>query len=239
MDIKLICIDMDGTLLNPDDIVSDENKAAIKSAVDKGVHVAITTGRLYNCAKLYAESINLQTPIIASNGAFIGGTNGQEIYKNTLTLADLKDFINTMEKYNLYWYCSTNYGLLSIHPFPETNIYYKLNQTLPPDQQIQLEVLNSPQEIFEQHGEHILKAVCVDKTNHDKLMQAKEELKAANPHLEIVSSWGDNFEVMKKGSSKGEAVKALTQYFNLTPDNVMCIGDSENDLSMLKFASLG
>ncbi|MTL48593.1 HAD-IIB family hydrolase, partial [Turicibacter sanguinis] len=75
--------------------------------------------------------------------------------------------------------------------------------------------------------------------NQDILNEVKAEIKAKCPHLEVVSSWKNNFEVMKKGSSKGEAVKQLTKYFNLTPDEVMCIGDSENDLSMIQFAGVG
>ena len=60
-----------------------------------------------------------------------------------------------------------------------------------------------------------------------------------NPELEIVSSWDDKFEIMKKGSSKGEAVAQLAKYFNLKRDEIMCIGDSENDLSMIEYAGIG
>lgn len=70
-------------------------------------------------------------------------------------------------------------------------------------------------------------------------MKVKKELKQLNPELEIVSSWDDNFEIMKKGSSKGEAVAQLAKYFNLKRDEVMCIGDSENDLSMIEYAGIG
>ena len=77
MSIKLICIDMDGTLLMDQHNISEEDKSAIKYAIEKGVHVAITTGRVYNCAKLYSDLIGLTTPIIASNGAFIGGSHAK------------------------------------------------------------------------------------------------------------------------------------------------------------------
>ena len=88
MSIKLICIDMDGTLLMDQHNISEEDKSAIKYAIEKGVHVAITTGRVYNCAKLYSDLIGLTTPIIASNGAFIGGSHGEEIYNNPLNIDD-------------------------------------------------------------------------------------------------------------------------------------------------------
>ena len=60
MSIKLICIDMDGTLLMDQHNISEEDKSAIKYAIEKGVHVAITTGRVYNCAKLYSDLIGFK-----------------------------------------------------------------------------------------------------------------------------------------------------------------------------------
>ena len=238
MAIKLICIDMDGTLLMDDHQVSEVDQAAIKAAVKQGVHVAITTGRVYNCARLSAKTIGLTTPIIASNGAFIGGTNGETIYENPLLIEDVRDFLEITTQHGLLAYLTANFGLISLQELPETNLYKQLNKMLKEDEQIQLVVLSSLDEIYGHYEGQILKGVCLA-PNQDILNEVKAEIKAKCPHLEVVSSWKNNFEVMKKGSSKGEAVKQLTKYFNLTPDEVMCIGDSENDLSMIQFAGVG
>ena len=238
MTIKLICIDMDGTLLSSHHEVSEENKQAIMKAVDKGVHVAITTGRLYRNAKLYAKQIGLNTPIIASNGSYIGGTHGEEIYKNTISRDDLNEFFQLMTKLNLYWYVSTSDRLISTHPFPETNVYHALNKTLDKSEQVPLEVAESIDDIFNRYGDQILKAVCVESDDLELLAHAKAHMKSSSDDLEIVSSWFNNFEVLKQGSSKGQAVKALTAYFNLSSEDVMCLGDSENDLSMITYAGL-
>lgn len=239
MSIKLICIDMDGTLLMDQHNISDEDKEAIKYAVNKGIHVAITTGRVYNCAKLYSDSVGLTTPIIASNGAFIGGSNGEEIYKNPLSINDAKEFLEVSEKYNLSSYLTANFGIISMKELPENHIYKVLNKTLKKEEQIRLEVIDNIDDIYKLYAGEILKGVCVEKDNIDKLMLAKKELQEKCPNLEIVSSWADNFEIMEKGSSKGDAVKYLTKYFNLDKSEVMCIGDSENDISMIEFAGVG
>lgn len=238
MPIKLICIDMDGTLLMDDYQVSEADQMAIKQAVKQGVHVAITTGRVYNCARLYAKTIGLMTPIIASNGAFIGGTNGETIYENPLSIDDVRDFLAITTEYGLLAYLTANFGLISMQELPDTNIYKQLNKTLKEEEQIRLEVLSSLDEIYGHYEGQILKGVCLA-PNQEILNEVKAEIKAKCPHLEVVSSWKNNFEVMKKGSSKGEAVEQLTNYFNLTKDEVMCIGDSENDLSMIEFAGVG
>ncbi len=57
--------------------------------------------------------------------------------------------------------------------------------------------------------------------------------------FEVVSSHFDNFEVTGKGVSKGNAVKVLANYYGIDSEQVICIGDSENDLSMIKYAGLG
>ncbi|MBS6509434.1 MAG: HAD family phosphatase [Paraclostridium bifermentans] len=239
MAIKLICIDMDGTLLMDQQNVSEENKKAIKDAVSRGVHVAITTGRVYNCAKLYSDEIGLKTPIIASNGAFIGGSNGETIYNNPLNSNEIKDFLSLTRQYGLLSYLTGNFGIVSTTELPDGHIYKVLNKRLKDDEKIKFEVIDNIDNAFKLYPNQLLKGVCIEKNNISDLMKVKKELKQLNPELEIVSSWDDNFEIMKKGSSKGGAVAQLAKYFNLKRDEVMCIGDSENDLSMIEYAGIG
>lgn len=236
MAIQLICIDMDGTLLMNQHDIALVDQEAIEYALNQGVHVAITTGRVYNCARLYAKRIGLQTPIIASNGAFIGGVEDEVIYHNPLDLQDVHDFMTLTEQAGVLSYLTANFGIISTVELPETNIYKVLNQTLPESEKIRLEVISSLEELS-QYEQDILKGVCIGE-DHSLLVELKEKLKKTHPHLEVVSSWNDNFEIMKKGSSKGEAVQHLADYLNISYDDVMCIGDSENDLSMLEVAGV-
>ncbi|MGL5244586.1 MAG: HAD-IIB family hydrolase, partial [Sarcina sp.] len=59
------------------------------------------------------------------------------------------------------------------------------------------------------------------------------------PGLEVVSSSLNNFEIMAEGTSKGKAVKALAERLGVKREEIMCIGDSENDLSMIEYAGVG
>lgn len=238
MAIKLICIDMDGTLLKDQQVVSEKNKQAIKEVIEKGIKVAITTGRMYDCAKLYSKEIGLDTPIIASNGAFIGYKD-EVIYNNPLEISDIKAFFEVTKKYRLNAYLTANFGIISDYELPETHVYKILNKTLNEDEQIKLIVSNDINKEIEKYDGQILKGVCVEKDRMDDLVKARKELEDLNLNIEIVSSWDDNFEIMKKGSSKGQAVKALAEYLGINKDDVMCIGDSENDLSMIEYAGIG
>ena len=238
MMIKLICIDMDGTLLKTENEIGLEDQLAIKQAVEQGVLVSITTGRVFNCAQLYANEIGLKTLIIASNGAYIGDVNGQDIYCNPLDIQDIRYFLELTSQQGLLSYLTAKFGVISTVELPETNIYKRLNQTLKSDEQIRLEVLEGVEEIIAHYPTDILKGVCIGE-DASQLDKVKQQIKQKCPHLEVVSSWKNNFEVMRKGSSKGEAVAQLAKFYQISPDEVMCIGDSENDLSMIEFAGIG
>ncbi|MGG7077119.1 Cof-type HAD-IIB family hydrolase [Clostridium sardiniense] len=239
MSIKLICIDMDGTLLKDQQTVSNNNKEAIKEVINRGIYVAITTGRVYDCAKMYSKEIGLNTPIISSNGAFIGGSNGEVIYNNPLNIEELKKFYSVTKKYGLMAYLTTNFGIVSDDELPVNHVYNVLNKKLPDDKKIRIEMFKDIYVALKKFDGQILKGVCVEKKNKENLIKARKELESLNSNMEIVASWNDNFEIMQKGSTKGDAVKRLAEYFNISREEVMCIGDSENDFSMIEYAGIG
>lgn len=78
--IKLIALDLDGTLLNSALKVSEGNAAAVKRALDKGVRVVLATSRWFGLAKRTADRLGIDTPLVCSNGALIRDpTGGREL----------------------------------------------------------------------------------------------------------------------------------------------------------------
>ena len=112
---------MDGTLLMDQQNVAEDDKKAIKEAVEKGVIVAITTGRIYDCARMYSDTIGLKTPIIASNGAYIGGVNDEEIYNEIM--GNLQSGTRDIKRRKL------NYELYTIIFRRDINIYITMYLT--------------------------------------------------------------------------------------------------------------
>lgn len=240
MKYKLICIDMDGTLLNKNHDVSKENKIAIKKAIEKGVCVAVTTGRLFASAKYFANLIGAETPIISSNGAYISEKNGNKvIYKSTLTLDQILRIYDIIKKYELTVYFNMSDAILADKKLP-SNHGYKLMNDLIEKEEDRIKIYEDIDLIktLEKYKRHILKAICVEEKDLEKLYKVKEELKKYSD-LEVVSSWKNNFEIMKAGTSKGKAVEMLAKFLDIKKEEVICIGDSENDLSMIKYAGLG
>ncbi|AYF53528.1 Cof-type HAD-IIB family hydrolase [Clostridium botulinum] len=238
MTYKLICLDMDGTLLNNNKKISDRTKKSIKEAHKKGVKIAISTGRIFTSAKYYAHILGISAPIIASNGAYIREKDKNEIiYKSILSKDQCIDIINITKKYDFNFYLNTCDTIISSKPYPKGYTYLEMSSELPEDMKIKLEVnTNLEEEVFKKNGE-IIKAICIS-NDSEILEKARQEILNLKS-LEVVSSLGDNFEIMNKGVSKGKGVQKLAEFYGLTSDEVICMGDGENDLSMIEYAGLG
>lgn len=238
MDYKLICIDMDGTLLNNQKNISRRNIEAINKAHNKGVKVVVCTGRIFTSADFFADLLKVKAPVIASNGAYIKEKDRDEvIYKGLLGHENCMKLLRFFKKYNIYPHYYTTDTILTEKIIHSSYFYTLVNDTLPEDKKIKIKIVEDWNETFEKYKNEIVKGVAVD-DDINKIKDAKTEL-CQYGGLEVVSSRYNNFEVMNKGVSKGKAVEILASYYNLKREEIICIGDSENDLSMIKYAGLG
>lgn len=129
---KLICIDMDGTLLDDNHKVSNENKLALKAATEKGVKVAITTGRIFCSAKYYSDLIGVDAPVIASNGAYVREKNSDKpIFENPLPAKILHEVYSIIRKYGLHVNLNTSDTVLRETEVPKDHAYAIMNKNLP------------------------------------------------------------------------------------------------------------
>ncbi|MBK7996402.1 MAG: HAD-IIB family hydrolase [Blastocatellia bacterium] len=80
MQIKLLALDIDGTLLNSQNKLSDHTKATIQRAVFAGIKVVLVTGRRFHAARPVAQDLNLQLPLITHNGALTKDTQTLHIF---------------------------------------------------------------------------------------------------------------------------------------------------------------
>ncbi|MDS0525600.1 Cof-type HAD-IIB family hydrolase [Clostridium sp. SHJSY1] len=241
MKYKLICIDMDGTLLDNNHILSEENKSAIIEAHQRGITIAVTTGRLFASAKCYYDLLGITGPIIASNGTYIREKNKKDfIYKCAFSTEEVKNIYEITKRNNLSCIFYTADTALSSVEINKDHPYIQNNKNLAEEDKIKFVTNKDLMPILERFDGEILKGIAIENDNNKKeiLFKVKEELKTLDT-FEVVSSGSNNFEIMKKGSSKGAAVKRLSEILNIKREEIICIGDNENDLSMIKYAGLG
>jgi Cof subfamily protein (haloacid dehalogenase superfamily) len=229
---------MDGTLLNDEKTINEENLQAIKKAHEKGVKIAVCTGRLFASAKYYGELIGVKAPVIASNGAYIREKDEERvIYKLELGKEKCKQIQDIVKKYNLKVFYNTSQYVIAANGFPIDYNYKVMNEKLSEKYKVDLIDSSDIYRELTEKGDEILKCICISEDGLD-LDQARKELVKLN-EFEIVSSGSDNMEIMHKGVSKGNAVQVLAEAYNIKQDEIMCIGDNENDLSMIEYAGIG
>lgn len=238
MNYKLICIDMDGTLLNDKHEVSEENRIALKAAIEKGVKIAITTGRPFVAASQYAEKLGIKVSIIGSNGSYIREKDEEKvIFKHGLSQEQFNNICDVIEKYQLRKYFNTYDSVIANKELDEGHGYVISNNIAPEHLKIKIDIYEDLRDSYKKYGDELLKAIVIGE-EVEVIQKIKNELKAKGG-LEVVSSGYNNTEVMASGTSKGNGVKAFSEILGIKKEEIICIGDNENDISMIKYAGLG
>ncbi|ADL50479.1 Cof-type HAD-IIB family hydrolase [Clostridium cellulovorans] len=236
MAIKLVCIDMDGTLLSNHHEVHPKNLEAIKKATDLGVKIAIATGRIFASAKIYCELLGIKTPIISANGGYIryGDTVMAE---HNMGYENCKKIVEVLEKFKSVYYLYTADSMITNANIPETHPYRSMNDQLSDKDKLKFYHYDDISDAVENHGDKIIKCIVMEE-DFEEIQKIRQDINKIQG-LEVVSSYTNNIEMMAAGVTKGKGAEALAKYYGFSRDEVMCIGDSENDLSMVTYAGFG
>ena len=234
---KLVAIDLDGTLLDMNKEISVRNKQAIKKAMEKGVRVVICSGRVYTGARLYAKEIGSLDPIIACNGAIItNGIDGDIVYSVYMETEVALKVNSICQRHGIYYHVYAGDTMLTERLAFTSQKYYERNRFLPPEDRVDIEVVTSMEAKLKAMPDKVLKFVIVS-DQPQLLKKVRQEMEQLT-EVDVMSSNYDNFEVMKKGVSKGTALERLSDLLNIPANMMVAIGDNENDISMFDYAGL-
>lgn len=240
MAYKLICIDVDGTLLNSKHKITNQTKAVLQQAHQQGAHIVICTGRMYTDAEYFSGLIGVKSPVIASNGAFIKDKDTDKvIFKDVLGQELSLHLLEIFQKHNVVpYFCTPDkfyYGTILF------KLFYIVTRLLGKrSNSIDLEYISSWQEwekVVKAEGNNIVKCEIIYR-NNASVENLQKELRCIE-QFEVVNSAKHNIEITRKGVSKGKAVAMLAAMYNLKREEIVAIGDSENDVSMIEYAGLG
>lgn len=235
---KMVVMDMDYTLLNKNKEVSPGNKEALAEAAKKGVRLVVATGRIYASARFYARLLGIDTPIIASNGAIIKEDRTNRIMFQSILLDEVAlEMIRLCKENGLYCHLYSQDTVYTEKIINISKKYCEWNEKLCEEDRINIEVVSSLEKTVETERGKILKAVVVD-NDLEKLAYIREEIMKTGK-VSVSQSLKDNLEVMNKGINKGNAVKILADIYGIKQEEIVAIGDNENDISMIEYAGLG
>ncbi|ALV20957.1 MULTISPECIES: sugar-phosphatase [Carnobacterium] len=232
--IKLIAIDLDGTLLTKDRTISDENKSAIKKAKELGVKVVLCTGRPLLGMVHYLEELNLREIGdygITYNGGLVQKTDtGEIVSQKTLTQVEVQELYRLSQAINV----PCNFiDLEQIYepPYPKNrdSLYPTVMNALPyvpvmMDELAEDAAINKVVFCYEQ--QELDEAI-------DKIPEAFFE------KYTIMKSRPILLEMMHKEVDKGKGIAILCDLLGIKADEVMALGDEANDHAMIEFAGLG
>ena len=231
-EIKLIAIDIDGTLVNSKKELTQEVKAAIKAAKSQEIKVVICTGRPLPGVTKLLEELELDNQddqyVICFGGNVIETTSGKPLYQKGISYEDFVDLEAIARKKNLH------FQVISPDRIYTSNKdigYYTLYEANLVSMGISYRTPEEMKDIPMVKGMFIDEPEILDTAIADyRYFEPLEE------RLEFTKTAPFYYEAYTKGVNKGRALGKLCDILGLTADNVMAIGDEENDIPMLKFA---
>ena len=238
MPVQLIVSDLDGTLFKLDHsgTISGENLLAVRDAQERGIPFFVCTGRQVSdtCARVYRYEELKDVGIAGMNGSsIIRGRDGVPVYNRRLTEAEWRGCVEIIRKYPVRWVMS---GSIFRNGVLWTE-YPTENEMLAADIGCFESCFTAPDD-GAQWDVGINKIHCRSSAWDPNLDLLRAELQAAFPGLEIRSSWNDNLEVAPSGCHKGAVIRRLGELFGVPVENIMVLGDNENDIPMLEAAGL-
>ncbi|NJN19271.1 MAG: HAD family phosphatase [Oscillochloris sp.] len=227
MTIRLVVLDLDGTLLDPDHRISAANAAAVAACRANGVRVVLATGRMVVSAAPYANALGLDTPLITLNGATLARAGQAQVtVRNCLAPVDLALVLDTLAERAIPYVI---FGPDAIYAEPQIARHHiELLESYgdPPAQRYDRAALRDLPEPIKVLT--FLEPGGYDRELNGLLAQRVEVVRSGAPFLEF----------LPLGVSKGAAVAELMQQWDLARDEVLVIGDGENDLSMFAVAGI-
>ena len=237
-DIRLIVLDMDGTLIySPCLEIPPVNAVALHEAAHRGVQLALCSGRMPDDAGLFAVHAGLPMHILACNGTCCLDRPLGGIVASTLippeTMARL---MPVLKDSGLCLGLFREHELLVTHPPEDDAFFCRLwgTHTLSPEGRCR--VYRGPEELDSFARRGVNKVVVLEHPIKGTLPALRAALTERFPELDVTSSWPGNIEINLMGVNKGTAVAALAAQLGIPLSQVMAIGDNDNDLSMLRVA---
>ena len=244
-DIKIIALDLDGTLLDSQKRLSDGNRAALEEAAAKGVLIVPTTGRFFGMMPQSIRDLPFVRYAITINGAQVyDRETGTAIVREEIPLDMALDIMRLLDGYDVIYDCyRSNWGWMTEslqnkaedyatdahyvkmvrefrNPVPELKAY--LESTAPEGdvQKVMLFARNTP------GSEAVTKAIT-------------EAVRERFPQIKATSSTWNNLELNIETAHKGNSLRRFAEHLGYALDNCMALGDGTNDLSMIEAAGLG
>ncbi len=238
-EIRLIALDLDGTLLTSDKGLSERNRLALQKAHEKGIHIVPTTGRFYGGVPQVVRDLPFVRYCVTINGAEVVDLKEHKvIYSSTIPSQQAVEIMTKLDSYPALYDCYQEN-----ESFMTATLREKAIRTIE-DVHFRNMVRTLRQPVEE------LKAFLTERNRpvqkiqffiHEPEIRAylMEKLPLWFPDTCVTSSVQENVEINHKNAHKGAALRALAAYLGFSSAEILAFGDGENDISMLQEVGYG
>lgn len=234
--MKILFLDLDGTLLNDEKQITPGNQEALRAALEQGHRVVITTGRPLASAKIQSQRLGLMDPgcyIIAFNGGVIYDCGADKaIYENYLTAETALKAVRLCRRAGVHaqGYDATHVLVEPDHDKEAVEYYRSTTGT----------VFRQVESFHRELPAKVPKILAISMNDRGLLEQAETLIKTElAEETDCLYSSSRYMEIVAKGLNKGAAILRLCGLLGISVADSIAAGDQENDLSMIKTAGVG
>ena len=238
--IRVVAIDIDGTLLDPHFQISERNLVALRAAHASGIEIMLATGRRHDYALPVAHELGIPAWLISSNGALVRSSTDETFYADRLPARVARKLILHMDAYRAN-------AVLTFDRQGHDALILEPDHTLS----------RSISRWIEKNSDHIQYVSPLEDALIEDPIQAMfcgtvEQMKAAQERLAdarfvdeitVLRTQYDYrdlciLDVLNRNCTKGHALRRWAEHYKIPREQIMAIGDNYNDLEMLEFAGL-
>lgn len=231
--IKMLALDLDGTLTNSEKKITPRTRAALEKAMDAGVTIVLASGRPTVGIQPLADELNLSTRggcILAYNGGkIIDCATGETLYQKRFPAEMIRPVCNFAAEMGINVLCYDSNGIVTEQPDDE----WAGREAM---------ICKVPLQKVENLADYLDYPICKLLLTLDPSKMAAVEPEAKRlfgQQLGVFRSCDFFIEVVPKGVAKDASLAALLERRGLTQEHLMAVGDGMNDLPMLQFAGVG
>ena len=231
--VKLLALDLDGTTLTGDKKIIPEVSDAIEKAKEAGYLISILTGRMFAAAAPFANAMNLDIPVVSMNGTLIAESHtGKILYERTLDRSCVREVLSSIEGAPVYKFIYEGENIC--HSVKDPVILNYLKWWAVNIKEVKTFDIESYGKIYQilLIGEtKILKKIAMNLNGDTKCDITTFGFPSPRYPLHFL-------EIKRPGDSKGKGLKFLCEYYKVSRDEVLAVGDYINDYELFDEAGL-
>ncbi len=224
--LKMICLDLDGTLLNSESKVNPLDRKAINKCIDNKVRIAISTGKSYGCVYRIIRDLGLKGFQVASNGAAVINEGQKPVWTNKIPRNIYISLISYLREKNRSFVVHHLDGHIYCE---ESNQYLK-------DISNTGEIITRTENVLDQRIAGEVLMLTYDGKADDEVHKRLIDL--FNGKLNIRTGAPFRMDVYSIKAGKSNAIRKILKMYGISREELMAVGDSENDIEMINLAGL-